>query len=200
MFIGWTSTKVMFFVPIGNSRWPPSADIVLTWDPPYFKDQTVPLICYTYTKPIATKIFNHKRVLCDLSTDDFKSKPPDCSCSTSPFRYSPAGHVITGDLNIVANEKLRNILAKGPKYREPQPINWKYNFKLVMDSVEDYARQWARREKDEVDTLSEWVKSVRSSVLNRIRRLKGLWAPKLLPYLKTLKLRRCCLNFRTNTW
>ena len=23
----------MFFVPIGNSRWPPSADIVLTWDP-----------------------------------------------------------------------------------------------------------------------------------------------------------------------
>ena len=29
------------------------------------------------------------------------------------------------------------------------------------------------REKEEVDTLSEWVKSVRSSILNRIRRLKG---------------------------
>ena len=82
--------------------------------PPYFKDQTVPLISYTYTKPIATKIFNHKRVLRDLSIEDFKSKPPDCSCSTSPFKYSPAGHVITGDLNIVANEKLRNILGKGP--------------------------------------------------------------------------------------
>jgi hypothetical protein len=31
-----------------------------------------------------------------------------------------------------------------------------------MDSVEDYARQWARREKEDLDTrLSEWVKNVR---------------------------------------
>ena len=31
-----------------------------------------------------------------------------------------------------------------------------------MDSVEDYARQWANREKEDLDTLSEWRKSVRS--------------------------------------
>jgi hypothetical protein len=31
--------------------------------------------------------------------------------------------------------------AKDPKYREPQSINWTYNFKLLMDSVEDYARK-----------------------------------------------------------
>ena len=30
-----------------------------------------------------------------------------------------------------------------------------------MDSVEDYARQWAKREKEDLDTLSEWVKNVR---------------------------------------
>ena len=28
-----------------------------------------------------------------------------------------------------------------------------------MDSVEDYARQWAKREKEEVETLSVWVKT-----------------------------------------
>ena len=33
MIIGWTSTKAMFFQPIENSRWPPSADRVLTQDP-----------------------------------------------------------------------------------------------------------------------------------------------------------------------
>ena len=33
-----------------------------------------------------------------------------------------------------------------------------------MDSVEDYARQWAKREKEDLDTLSEWVKSVRSLI------------------------------------
>ena len=66
------------------------------------------------------------------------------------------------------------ILSKGPKYREPQPINWKYTFKLLMDAVEDYARQWAKREKeDEIDTLSEWVKAVRSLIQIRISKLKG---------------------------
>ena len=31
-----------------------------------------------------------------------------------------------------------------------------------MDSVKDYARQWAKRKKEDFDTLSKWVKSVRS--------------------------------------
>ena len=42
---------------------------------------------------------------------------------------------------------LRDVLAKGPKYREPRLINWKYDFKLLMDVVEDYARKWTKREK-----------------------------------------------------
>ena len=33
-----------------------------------------------------------------------------------------------------------------------------------MDSVEDYARQWARHEEVEPDTLSEWVESIRSLI------------------------------------
>ena len=78
-----------------------------------------------------------------------------CTCASFQFTYNPAGHVITGDLNIVDNTSLRNVLSKGPKYREPKSINWKHNFKILMDSVEDYARQWAKREKEDVDTLSE---------------------------------------------
>jgi hypothetical protein len=31
-----------------------------------------------------------------------------------------------------------------------------------MDSVEDYVRQWEKRENEDLDALSEWVKSVRS--------------------------------------
>ena len=33
-----------------------------------------------------------------------------------------------------------------------------------MDSVEEYARRWTKKEDVEVDTLSEWVKSVMSLV------------------------------------
>ena len=65
------------------------------------------------------------------------------------------------------NKNLRKILAKGPKYREPQSINWKYNFKILMNSVEDSAKKWTKQEKEEVGTLSEWFKAVR--LLIRIR-------------------------------
>ena len=145
---------------------------VISKIPPYFKDQSVPIISYTYTTPIATKVFNYKHVLQGLNIDDYKSKPPDCTCANSPFMYNPTGHVITGDLNIVTNTSLRNVLSKGPKYREPRSINWKHNFKILMDSVEDYARQWAKREKEDVDTLSEWVKTVRSLIQIRIKNLE----------------------------
>ncbi|XP_063442413.1 uncharacterized protein LOC134722721 [Mytilus trossulus] len=72
------------------------------------------------------------------------------------------------------NEQLRELLAKGPKYRIPQPINWKKNFKLLMDAVEDYARKWVKRESDEpeLDTLSEWNKAIRSCIQRRIQKLR----------------------------
>ena len=132
--------------------------------PPYFKDQYVPIILYVYTRTIASTKINYKHVLRDLNIDDFKSKPPDCTSASSPFIYNPTGHVITGDLKIINNISLQEVFVKGPKYREPKSINWKHNSKIRTDSVEDYTRQWTKREKEDLDTLSEWVESVRSLI------------------------------------
>ena len=76
--------------------------------------------------------------------------------------------MVTGDLGIVDNNKLQDILSKGPKYREPQSFTWKQNFKLIMDSVEEYAKKWARKEDAELDSLSEWIKEIRSHIKHRI--------------------------------
>ena len=100
--------------------------------PLYFKDQSVTIISYAYTRPIASKSFNYRQVLRDLNIDDFKSKLPGCTCASSPFIYNLTGHVITGDLKIIKNTSQREVFAKGPK-----SINWKHNFKILMDSVED---------------------------------------------------------------
>ena len=141
--------------------------------PTYFQHRDSPLISYTYTKPVASKLFNYKQALKHLNVHDFKANPPPCTCSSSPFLYSPAGHIITGDLNIVQNDLLKDLLYKGPKYREPRPFSWKHNFKIVMDAVENYARRWAHHEDAEVDSLSEWVKAIRTCIRNRIQKLKG---------------------------
>jgi hypothetical protein len=41
------------------------------------------------------------------------------------------------------------VISHGPKFREPQNINWKHNFNIIMDAVEDYARRWIKREVDQ---------------------------------------------------
>jgi hypothetical protein len=42
-----------------------------------------------------------------------------------------------------------------------------------MDSVEEYARRWTKSEGEELDTLSEWIKSIRKLLKSRIHHLSG---------------------------
>ena len=44
-------------------------------------------------------------------------------------------HVITGDLNIVKNQRLRDLLSKGCNHRENTAINWKKVQKEVFGSL-----------------------------------------------------------------
>jgi hypothetical protein len=59
-----------------------------------------------------------------------------------------------------------------------------------MDSVEDYARQWAKREKENLVILSEWVKSVRSLIQIRILR-KPQWVYEHSLYINLYGLKFC---------
>ena len=148
---------------------------VLSKVPPYFKNQSVPIVSYSYTKTIGSRIFNHKKTLQNLNIEEYLKCPLTCDCTSSPFNYSPSGHVITGDLNIIENESLRNVISHGPKFREPQRLNWNLNFKTIMDAIEDYARSWIKREKEqepEVESLSDWVRTIRSLVQGRIANLR----------------------------
>ena len=97
--------------------------------PTYFKEKEPPIILYTYTKTIASKIFNFSSTLSDLDYHRFHNNPSQCECNTSSHLYQPYGHVITGDLSIIPNSKLRDLIAKGPKYREPCKVALKiYHF------------------------------------------------------------------------
>ena len=79
---------------------------------------------------------------------------------------------MAGDLNIVRNIKLRDLLRKGQKYREPVSYSWHQNFGIIMDACEEYARRWVKKEDVEADTLSEWIRSIADVLKRRIRRLK----------------------------
>ena len=50
-------------------------------------------------------------------------------------------------------KNFQKLIYKGPKYRKLKSFSWKQNSPLLMDSVEDYVRRWAKEEKVEVYTL-----------------------------------------------
>ena len=95
-----------------------------------------------------------------------------CPCSTSKFRYDPCVHIVKGDPEFISNTRLRDLITKGPKFREIKSFTWKGNFQLIIDSVEDYAKKWAKSENSDVNTLSEWIKSIRKLVKRRIGHLR----------------------------
>ena len=85
--------------------------------PSFLDTVTPPIISFTYPKTIASKIFNFKITLTKLDFD-VGTANMSCNCSASPYNYVPAGHIMTGDLNIVKDRQVRKLLIKGPAYRE----------------------------------------------------------------------------------
>ena len=82
--------------------------------PDFFQEKDLPIISYTYTKPIGHTIFNFRKVAREHDINEPLNN--QCACKQSNFFYQPLGHVITGDLRVIKNKKLRNLIAKGPNY------------------------------------------------------------------------------------
>ena len=82
--------------------------------PDYFQNSEPPIICYVkYNKPIRNMIFNFNKLVSDL--DIHTNTPNSWDCKDSKFIYPSAGHVITGNLKIIPDFRIRNIVSKGPK-------------------------------------------------------------------------------------
>ena len=90
---------------------------VKSYIPPYFLYKESPCISYSYTSSVATTIFNYKTSLQEIDFQSLSQNPLPCSCSGSVFLYAPCSHTVTGNLNAERNDKVRDLLRKGPRYR-----------------------------------------------------------------------------------
>ena len=72
-------------------------------------------MCYKYNKPIRNIIFNFIKLVSDLDIDAYTPDLREWKDST--FIYPTAGHVVTGNLKIIPDSRISNIVSKGPKYR-----------------------------------------------------------------------------------
>ena len=86
--------------------------------PVYFQEQDPPLVSYKYTNTISRSVFNYNETLRNIHNDTYSAASSSCDCASSTFRYDPHGHVITGDLHIVQNRKLRRLRGTQRQFSE----------------------------------------------------------------------------------
>ena len=103
----------------------------------------------------------------NIGTQDMK-----CNCTSSAFKYEPLGHVDTGNLSIIKDSKLRQLIQKGPSYREQNNINWNVNAKICKEAVSKYKVKWAKRERVDKRVLNEWERTVHSCIDSKIQSLR----------------------------
>ena len=83
--------------------------------PEGLSSEDIPMVIFSLTEPIRSKIFNYNKF---VSSIDFNQAINDlntivCKCNEfEEFKDPHHCHVITGNLNLIANNKLRNLIKK----------------------------------------------------------------------------------------
>ena len=91
------------------------------------------------------------------SIGNFENGDIQCSCQNSSYKNDHHGHVITGDLDIIQNSRLRKIFKKGPKYRLPQKINWTEDKNLIINFLDSYIDNWTAKEKKQGNNKNKFL-------------------------------------------
>ena len=78
-------------------------------------------------------------------------------------------HIVTGNLKIVSDSRIRKIVSKGPKYRFLSYINFDKCREEIAYALNDFGNRWCKRESVEDNALKEWKRSIFTIVDKRIK-------------------------------
>ena len=102
---------------------------------------------------IGSRLFNYNETVENFSNLDNVS----CVCSEyCNFVNNDCGHVVTGDVTIFSNEDLREILLKGPKFRERARLDFDRAKKTILDNLENFIKGWADKEHFNTSCFEGW--------------------------------------------
>ena len=103
-------------------------------------------------KPIRNTILNLNELVSHLDIET--SSPDSWACNDSKFCYQPAGHIVTGNLKIITDSRIRSVISEGPKYRFPAHIDFNKCRETIASALNYYCTRWCKREHVESNALN----------------------------------------------
>ena len=128
---------------------------------------------YEYTSTVASKLFNFDSTLSNLNVSDCLSNPQTCQCKEFKFCYEPHGNVISGDLKVIENVKLREPVAKDTEIQRTKYGQLEGNRNNVFGIHRSLCKKLAQKRTSRLKYLSEWKDQLKELVADCISNLKG---------------------------
>lgn len=137
--------------------------------PPGVDRKTDFRIIYKCVKPACSKVLNYNKTLRELKEMSFDEiENLDCGCENSDFKDENHGHIITGNLEIVENEELRQLLSYGTKFRETPILNIEKIKESVIKNIDTLIGSLARKHKIRKSSFERWRIELLKIVNNRL--------------------------------
>ena len=133
----------------------------------------IPTVVYTLTETIGSKIFNFNKFVNNLDVNSFINDNTSlpCHCNGSRFVDQHHQHIITGNLKIITNNKLRKLFSKGPKYREGRNISFDKARENIISGITSCIDSWCNKHGYNSATFLEWKTTVILKVDDKITEL-----------------------------
>lgn len=140
--------------------------------------------------PIRGKILNYRETVSSLMVHvdedvSFVENLPSCDCANSEFCDPHHRHIVSGDLRIITNSKLRKLFSKGPNYREPTTLNYQKCKQSIESSLLSAISRLTVKYNLPEDSFLLWKSKILELVESRVKVLKSRRKPSVTkPILK----------------
>ena len=170
------------FNKLGLSRIFKSDEVVLSLPTELQEENLIPFPTYKLDAPIRSKILNYKNAINSVRIEidediSIIHNLPKCECEKSSFCDDHHKHIVTGDLRIIENEKLRWLFSKGPNYRESKFFNLKKCKESINESLDDTILKLSEKYKIDHHTFENWKNLVLAKVSSKIHELRSSVTP-----------------------
>ena len=144
--------------------------------PPVMQSEDIPMVVYSLTETTRSKLLNYKKFVgkeLDLEVFSNNESSIPCKCSSYPDEFVDAnrGHILTGNLQIIKNNKLRKLFCKGPKFREPCKIDWDKAREIIHGGIDDYLKVLKAVKKVDISFFENWKCTLFEMIEDKIKTL-----------------------------
>ena len=144
------------------------------------------MVVYDLNPSIRLILFNYKPFVFHLNIDEFLKDPTSfkCCCNKydNPFINNHYDH-ITGTRDVVNNERLRQLIFKGPKYQEPKQICFEEAREEIQTGIDQFIEKISNDKGIHKNQFSEWKSHVMSSVYENICTLENKIACRSIKFI-----------------